>query len=82
MPKTNRQRTRLDLIEFTPMSLAASSTPHTPQFLPRSGLIPYWTMGLLAVGLVSRESVVAQASERQKIVLKLASEFKAIELTQ
>ena len=39
-------------------------------------------MGLLAVGLVSRESVVAQASERQKIVLKLASEFKAIELTQ
>ena len=68
------------------MSCAGIPTnPHAPVVGARHRvpqLVPPWTLALMAVGLVSRESVIRQSIERQQELLniiKVASEFKAVE---
>ena len=69
------------------MSCAGIPTnPHSPfsgpAGIPMHHMVPRWTLALLSVGLVSRESVINLALERQAEllnILQVASSFKAVE---
>ena len=64
------------------MSSAGIPSAGGSPFFGARQLVPKWTLGLMAVGLVSRNAVTAQAIERQNEllnILKVASEFKAVQ---